>query len=185
MRSPPSSSSVFLPVNGQVSAKRSPPLSLVKMTIVFSVSPLACERLQHAADLLVHRLDHPLIGCSGCRHPGEKGLRVPQRQALGFGLVTGGLPRPVRRVEVEAHQERLAGFRVAVHHLDRAAAEQVGEIARLAEPERRHPTGRPCRPDSHASSNPALRRGSRRNDRSRSSAGRTSAALPGAICRPG
>ena len=41
MRSPPSSSSVFLPVNGQVSAKRSPPLSLVKMTMVFSVRPLA------------------------------------------------------------------------------------------------------------------------------------------------
>jgi len=41
IRSPPSSKSVFFPVNGQVSAKRSPPLSLVKMTIVFSVRPLA------------------------------------------------------------------------------------------------------------------------------------------------
>jgi hypothetical protein len=39
MRSPPSSKSVFLPVNGQMSAKRSPPLSLVKMTIVFWVRP--------------------------------------------------------------------------------------------------------------------------------------------------
>jgi len=39
IRSPPSSSSVFRPVNGQVSANRSPPLSLVKMTMVFSVSP--------------------------------------------------------------------------------------------------------------------------------------------------
>jgi len=41
IRSPPSSNSVFLPVNGHVSTKRSPPLSLVKMTIVFSVTPLA------------------------------------------------------------------------------------------------------------------------------------------------
>jgi hypothetical protein len=41
MRKPPSSSSVFLPVNGQVSAKRSPPLSLVKMTIVFCATPFA------------------------------------------------------------------------------------------------------------------------------------------------
>ena len=41
IRSPPSSSSVFRPVNGHVSAKRSPPLSLVKMTIVFDVRPFA------------------------------------------------------------------------------------------------------------------------------------------------
>jgi DNA-binding winged helix-turn-helix (wHTH) protein len=41
MRTPPSSNSLFLPVNGQVSAKRSPPLSLVKMMIVFSVKPFA------------------------------------------------------------------------------------------------------------------------------------------------
>jgi len=34
-RNPPSSNSVFLPVNGQVSANRSPPLSLVKITMVF------------------------------------------------------------------------------------------------------------------------------------------------------
>ena len=39
MRSPPSSKSCFLPVNGQVSEKRSPPLSLVKMTIVLEERP--------------------------------------------------------------------------------------------------------------------------------------------------
>ena len=39
MRRPPSSSSVFLPVNGQVSLKRSPPLSLVNTTIVSRSSP--------------------------------------------------------------------------------------------------------------------------------------------------
>ena len=55
---PPSSSSVFLPVNGQVSEKRSPPLSLVKMTMVLSAMPFASQRFQHAADLQVHGLDH-------------------------------------------------------------------------------------------------------------------------------
>ena len=39
MRSPPSSRSVFLPVKGQVSEKRSPPLSLVKITIVSPATP--------------------------------------------------------------------------------------------------------------------------------------------------
>ena len=62
MRSPPSSSSVFRPVNGQVSEKRSPPLSLVKMTMVLSVSPSGPQRLEHPPDLVVHRLDHPPIG---------------------------------------------------------------------------------------------------------------------------
>ena len=38
-RSPPSSSSVLRPVNGQLSENRSPPLSLVKTTIVLSASP--------------------------------------------------------------------------------------------------------------------------------------------------
>ena len=39
MRNPPSRSSVFLPVNGQVSENRSPPLSLVKTTIVLRAAP--------------------------------------------------------------------------------------------------------------------------------------------------
>ena len=43
MRSPPSSKSLILPVNGQASEKRSPPLSLVNMTVVFSVRPLASK----------------------------------------------------------------------------------------------------------------------------------------------
>jgi hypothetical protein len=40
-RMPPSSSSVFWPVKGQVLEKRSPPLSLVKMTMVLSAWPLS------------------------------------------------------------------------------------------------------------------------------------------------
>jgi hypothetical protein len=40
-RNPPSSNSVLIPVNGQVSENRSPPLSLVKMTIVSCARPVA------------------------------------------------------------------------------------------------------------------------------------------------
>jgi len=61
MRNPPSSNSVFFPVKGQVSAKRSPPLSLVKITIVFSVNPFACKRLQYMPNLLVHFFNHSLV----------------------------------------------------------------------------------------------------------------------------
>ena len=50
-RNPPSSNSVLMPVNGQVSENRSPPLSLVKMTMVLSASPFDVQRLQDAADL--------------------------------------------------------------------------------------------------------------------------------------
>ena len=41
MRKPPSSNSVFMPLNGQILENRSPPLSLVKMTIVFCERPWA------------------------------------------------------------------------------------------------------------------------------------------------
>ena len=61
IRSPPSSSSVFRPVKGHVSANRSPPLSLVKMTIVFSARPFAFSASKNAADLKIHFLDHALV----------------------------------------------------------------------------------------------------------------------------
>ena len=87
MRSPPSSNSVFLPVNGQVSEKRSPPLSLVKMTIVLLGQAVGVERLQHAADLAVHRLDHALIGL----------LRAAVEVAQGRACAAASTP-PRRRV---------------------------------------------------------------------------------------
>ena len=63
IRSPPSSNSVFLPVNGHVSEKRSPPLSLVKMTIVFSgIRTVRVQRHEHAPRSASMSLDHPLIG---------------------------------------------------------------------------------------------------------------------------
>src|SRR5262249_41968884 len=41
------------------------------------------------------------------------------------------LPRPVRRVEMQADEERLAAARVAVDRVDRAGAEQLGHISDL------------------------------------------------------
>ena len=41
IRSPPSSNSPFIPVNGQVLENRSPPLSLVKTTIELLARPVA------------------------------------------------------------------------------------------------------------------------------------------------
>ena len=49
--------------------------------------------------------------------------------ALRLRLVVGALPRPMRRGEVQAHQERLPRPRVAVDRLDRAVAEQVRHVA--------------------------------------------------------
>ena len=89
IRRPPSSSSVFLPVKGQVSAKRSPPLSLVKMTIVSSRDALSSQRLQHAPDLRVHRLDHAAVGLLRAAVPVDQ---VATAQALGLGLVARALP---------------------------------------------------------------------------------------------
>ena len=58
MRRPPSSSSSFMPLNGHVLENRSPPLSLVKTTIVFAALPVVVQRLQDAADVRVHALHH-------------------------------------------------------------------------------------------------------------------------------
>ena len=44
---------------------------------------------------------------------------------------SGAFPRPVRRVEMQAQEEGLSGRRVVGDHLDRAVAEQVGEVAVL------------------------------------------------------
>src|SRR5215475_13117926 len=41
------------------------------------------------------------------------------------------LPWPVRRIEVQADQERLAGLRIRIYRVDRASAKLVGEIADL------------------------------------------------------
>jgi hypothetical protein len=48
-------------VKGHVSANRSPPLSLVKMTIVFLRQTIRMQRFKNAAYLKIHFLNHVLI----------------------------------------------------------------------------------------------------------------------------
>jgi hypothetical protein len=69
--------------------------------------PPGAERPHDATDLLVHRLDHPLVG------PLRPAVQIEQAaghraEPLGLGFVAGPFPRPVRRIEVEAQHERLA-----------------------------------------------------------------------------
>ena len=56
-RIPPSSNSDFCPVNGQVREKRSPPLSLVKITMVFLYNPpeiqVCCTRIIKTSPSLI------------------------------------------------------------------------------------------------------------------------------------
>src|SRR5262249_14433890 len=46
-------------------------------------------------------------------------------------LVARPLPWPVRRIEMEADQERLVGLRIGIYRVDGAGTELVGEIADL------------------------------------------------------
>ena len=86
------------------------------------------ESLEHAADLRVHRLDHVLVGLLRAT---IEVAQVPARQPFRLRFVAGSLPWPVRRIEVEADQERLAGLRIRIYRVDGAGAELVGEIADL------------------------------------------------------
>ena len=51
------------------------------------------------------------------------------RMRRDFGLVVRALPRPVRRGEMQAEEERLPRPRVGIDGIDRAVAEQIGHIA--------------------------------------------------------
>ena len=61
-RIPPSSRSIFCPTNGQVSEKRSPPLSLVKTTRVSRAAPVSVEGVEDAPHALVDVGDHRAVG---------------------------------------------------------------------------------------------------------------------------
>src|SRR5262249_47863710 len=52
-------------------------------------------------------------------------------EAIGFCLVAGGLPRPVRSIEVHADEERLGRFCGGLDDLNGAFAEEFGEVAVL------------------------------------------------------
>ena len=84
------------------------------------------ERLQYPADLQIHLLDHPLIGALGAAVEMEQAV-----EALRLRLVARSLPRPMRRVEMQADEKGLSGLGVFVDDIDGAAPQQIGQIAGL------------------------------------------------------
>ena len=64
--------------------------------------PMRVERRQHAADLAVHRRDHAGVDFLGTA---VEVAQVGAGDAPGFRLVPRRLPRPMRRVEVQADEE--------------------------------------------------------------------------------
>jgi hypothetical protein len=60
-RMPPSVRSILPPTSGQLSEKRSPPLSLVKTTSVSRPAPARAAR-PSPADAFVHVVDHAAVG---------------------------------------------------------------------------------------------------------------------------
>src|SRR5882724_5907849 len=89
------------------------------------------QRLKNSANLRIHGFDHSLVGllCSAVEIVETPVPGLPH--ALGLRLISGGLPRPVGRAEVQANHERLAGFCISIDHVNRPAAEHVGQVARL------------------------------------------------------
>ena len=125
---PPSVRSILPPTSGQLSEKRSPPLSLVKTTSVSSPRPPVVERVEQAADAFVHLADHLLVDADRAAVlVADVGVDLGARAAVGAAL-----PRPVRRRVVQAQQERLAIGRALAHVGDRMVAQQVGEVAAVA-----------------------------------------------------
>ena len=106
IRRPPSSSSVFRPVNGHVSANRSPPLSLVKMTMVLSVRRLSSSALSTRPICVSMASIISLIGLLRAAVVVHDAA-ARDAQTFGLRLVARRFPRPVRRVEVQAQEERL------------------------------------------------------------------------------
>ena len=83
---------------------------------------------EHTPDLQIHLFDHALVGflCAA--------IEVVQSQiaqASRFRLIAGRFPGPVGRIEVQADEEGLAGFRGAIDGIHCAASHQVGEITQV------------------------------------------------------
>src|SRR5260370_10552400 len=91
------------------------------------------EGLEQARNVVGDSVDHALVGFLRTAVEISKISKATARlpQALRLHLVTGGLPRPVRSVEVQAEQEGLAGLCILVHHFDWAIAKQTGQLTHL------------------------------------------------------
>ena len=86
------------------------------------------ERFQDAADLQVHLDHHAAIGLNGA---GVEAAQSSERLRERFIVRT--LPGPVRRVEMQADEEGLAIFHIAVNRLDGLFGEQVCQITVLVD----------------------------------------------------
>src|SRR5438105_9581260 len=53
------------------------------------------------------------------------------RDPLRFGLIAGSFPWPVRRIEVQAEEERLLGRGIVLDYRHSALAQQIGQVSRL------------------------------------------------------
>jgi hypothetical protein len=103
---PPSVKSILPPTSGQLSEKRSPPLSLVKTIRVLSSQPLCAQRLHHPPYAFVHVVDHAAVSVD---------VAAVQVEQVGFdflrqGFVVARFPGPVGCGVVQAQEERRAGL---------------------------------------------------------------------------
>src|SRR5882724_4710606 len=89
------------------------------------------QRLKNSANLRIHGFDHSLVGLLRSAVEIVETPSAGVAQAFGLRLIPRGLPGPVRRAEMKADHERLAGFRISIDHVNRPAAEHVGQVARL------------------------------------------------------
>jgi hypothetical protein len=105
-RMPPSVRSILPPTSGQLSEKRSPPLSLVKTTRVLSANPWRRSAVHHLPDAFVHVVDHAAVGVDVAAVQVEEVVFHLLRQ----GFVVARFPGPVRRGVVQAQEEGRAGL---------------------------------------------------------------------------
>ena len=89
---------------------------------------MGVQRFEHTSDLQIHVFNHVLVGFL---RAAIEVIQIAVAQAIRFRLVARRLPGPVWRIEMQAEQEGLARFRVAIHHIYRVAAEQIGQVAHL------------------------------------------------------
>jgi hypothetical protein len=107
MRNPPSSSSVLRPVNGHV-WRNAHPVVAGKDDDRVPGQAVHIERLEDAADLQIHALDHSLVGLLRAAvviHQTSSG-----DDPLRLRLVAWSFPGPMRRVEMNADQKWLSDF---------------------------------------------------------------------------
>ena len=82
------------------------------------------ERIEHAADAFVHLADHLVVDMD------RAAIQVRQRGTgdLRHRATVPRLPRPMRRVVVQAEQEWRVVRRACLQVVDRAVAQQVGQV---------------------------------------------------------